>query len=364
MEGIGWFAYETLKRITQQHPEHTFYFIFDRPYNHEFVFAENVKPIVVAPPARHPILWYLWFEWSLPNVLKTIKPDVFVSPEGYLTLRTKVPQINVMHDIAYEHYPETVPWLVKKYYRYFFPKFAHKAKVVATVSEYSRKDLIKYYHIPAEKIQVVYNGINESFHDISEEIKLNTREKWSSGKPYFTFVGGLQPRKNLKRLIDAFIRFKDISHSDFKLLLVGKKAFQSDELEVFSSQSIYAKDIIFTGRVESQQELNNIISASYAMTYVSVFEGFGIPCLEAMKCGTAVMASNTSSMPEVCVDAALYVDPFSVESIADGMVTLAADENLRNNLIEKGKLQSQKFSWQKTSELFWQAIQLSVTSNQ
>ncbi len=366
MEGIGWFAFETLKRITQQHPEHTFYFIFDRPYSNEFVFADNVKPIVISPPARHPILWYLWFEWSLPNVLKVIKPDVFVSPEGYLTLRTDIPQVNVMHDIAYEHYPETVPWLVRKYYRYYFPKFARKAKVVATVSEFSRQDIIKYYQIPAEKIKVVYNGINENFHEVPETEKLQTRQKWSSGKPYFVFVGGLQPRKNLQKLIEAFIIFKERSASDFKLLLVGKSAYKSNELEAFSRQSIYAEDIIFTGRVESQAELNKIISASYAMTYVSVFEGFGIPCLEAMKCGTAVITSNTSSMPEVCGDAALYVDPHNIESIADGLFKLASDKNLREELIVLGKIQSQKFSWQKTADMFYAIIndQLSMINKQ
>lgn len=126
MEGIGWFAYETLKRITQQHPEHHFYFIFDRPYADEFIFADNVTPIIIRPQSRHPVLWYIWFEISVRNLINRLKPDIFVSPEGYLPLRTNIKTLNVIHDIAYEHYPETVPYLVGKYYRYFMPKFAKK----------------------------------------------------------------------------------------------------------------------------------------------------------------------------------------------------------------------------------------------
>ena len=136
LEGIGWFSYETLKRITRAHPEHQFYFLFDRPFDESFVFGSNVTPIVIRPQARHPILFYLWFEKSIPRALKKINPDLFMSTDGYLSLSTTTPSLPVIHDLNFEHYPEQLPFLVRKYYKHYFPRFARKAARIATVSEF------------------------------------------------------------------------------------------------------------------------------------------------------------------------------------------------------------------------------------
>jgi len=360
LEGIGWFAYESLKRMTVQHPEHQFYFIFDRPFNKEFIFSDNITPIVIGPPSRHPILWYIWFNWSLASVIKKIKPDLFFSPDGYICLNSSVKTINVMHDIAYEHYPETVPWLVRMYYKYYFPRFARRANAIATVSEFSKKDIVNQYHVPPAKIKVVYNGCNEAYHPIDEATKESIREKWTGGKPYFIYIGSINPRKNIKNLLVAFDKFKADTKSDAKLLLIGKKMFMGNELENLLETLDSKNDIQFLGRVEDVNEVNDLISASIALAYISVFEGFGIPCLEAMRCGTAVIASNSSSLPEVCGEAGLYVDPLSIESIAGGMQKIAGEPALRQELINKGLEQSQKFSWQKTADLLWGLIEASL----
>jgi glycosyltransferase involved in cell wall biosynthesis len=362
MEGIGWFAFETLKRITVQHPEHHFYFIFDRPYDDSFIFSDNITPLVIGPQSRHPFLWYIWFHWSLALVLRRIKPDLFLSPEGYICLKTNVKTINVMHDIAYEHYPETVPALVKSYYKHFFPMFAKRADRIATVSQYSKNDIVQTYRVSPDKISVVYNGCNEDYQPVSEITKTATRQKWSSGKPYFAYVGSINPRKNIKNLLLAFDAFKIENTSDIKLLLVGKKGFGGDELDKLLSGLNAKTDIHFLGRVEDVQEVKNIISASIALTYISVFEGFGIPCLEAMRCGTAVITSNTSSMPEVCGEAAIYIDPFSVESIKEGMKKITGEPESRQDLITKGFEQAKKFSWQQTADLLWGMVEEVVKS--
>ena len=108
LEGIGWFTFEVVKQLVTNHPEHEFIFLFDRPYDKSFVFAKNVTPVVINPPARHPLLWYWWFEWSVPYALKKHKIDLFFSPDGYLSLKTNVPTVIVMHDLAFEHHPEDV----------------------------------------------------------------------------------------------------------------------------------------------------------------------------------------------------------------------------------------------------------------
>ena len=262
-----------------------------------------------------------------------------------------------MHDIAYEHYPETVPRLVRIYYKYYFPRFAKRADGIATVSNFSKNDIVKQYHLNPTKIKVVYNGCNEAYHPIDEFVKESVREKWTEGKPYFIYIGSINPRKNIGNLLWAFEKYKNDTKSDSKLLLIGKKMFMGNELENILQDLNSRNDIQFLGRLEDVSEVNNLISASIAMTYVSVFEGFGIPCLEAMRCGTAVIASSTSSLPEVCGEAGFYVDPLSIDSIAEGMKKIASDPGLRQVLINKGLEQSSKFSWQKTSELLWELIE-------
>ena len=122
LEGIGWYTFETLSRIVKAHPNHDFYFIFDRAFSKEFVFAKNVHPIVLNPPTRHPILWYIWFEWRLPKLLKQINADVFLSPDGFLSLKSKIPSLAVIHDINFKHYPKNLKFLHRKYYNNFIKK--------------------------------------------------------------------------------------------------------------------------------------------------------------------------------------------------------------------------------------------------
>ncbi len=356
LEGIGWFTYETLKRITQQHPEHDFYFVFDRKFDSSFIFSDNITPIVAAPQARHPFLFYLWFEYSIPKVLKKINPDLFLSPDGYLSLSAKTKSLSVIHDLNFEHYPEDLPFLVRKYYRYFFPKFAKKANRIATVSEYSKMDIIKQYEISKDKIDVVYNGANEIYKKVTNDEKKITLEKYSKNKPYFVFVGALHPRKNLTNLFKAFDKFKKIHSSEIKLLIVGEKKWWTYEMKSIYEQMQFKDDVIFCGRL-SPEELQKVIGSAISMTYVSYFEGFGIPILEAFYCDTPVITSNVTSMPEIAGDAALLVDPFSVDDIVDAMLQISSNNNLRNDLILKARERRKKFTWQKTADRLWMSIE-------
>lgn len=359
LEGIGWFTYETLSRITQKHPEHTFYFLFDRPYHSDFVFSSNVIPIVLHPQARHPILFVLWFEISVTRFLAKLKPDLFLSPDGYLSLSTKTPSLAVIHDLNFEHYPKDLPWIIEKYYRYFFPKFARKATRIATVSNFSKQDIAKTYQIDPSKIDVVYNGSNEGYHPLSEIENESTRAIYTNERPYFVYVGALLPRKNLANLFLAFEQYKQKSGANTVLMIVGEKKWWTPSIENAYSQISDKSGIIFTGRLEPN-ELNKVLSASIALTYVSYFEGFGIPILEAFRCGTAVISANVTSMPEVAGDAAIFVDPFSVCEIADALQKLSENKTFRNDLIQKGTFQLKKFSWDNSAELLWKCIEMTV----
>ncbi|KAB1062142.1 glycosyltransferase family 4 protein [Salibacter halophilus] len=355
LEGIGWFTYETMKRIVKQHPEHEFHFIFDRTYDPDFIFADNVKAHVLSPPARHPFLFYLWFEWRLPSLLRKIKPDVFLSPDGYLSLSSSVKQLAVIHDINFEYYPSFLPLGARIYLKTFFPKFAHKATRIATVSEFSKNDISSQYNIDNSLIDVVYNGASSIYKPVEEDEKKKVKADFTNGSEYFVYVGAIQPRKNITNLMLAFEQFKIESGSDQKLVLVGEKKWWSKRQEETFDSLTYKKDIIFTGRLE-QDELNLILGSAMALTYVSLFEGFGIPILEAMNCDVPVLTSSVTSMPEVAGEAALLVNPFTAESIADGMLELHQKPKLRKELVLKGREQRAFFNWDKTADLMWQSI--------
>ena len=355
LEGIGWFTYETFKRITQQHPEHQFFFIFDRPFSEKFIFSDNVTPLIVGPQARHPFLFYWWFEFSVKRLLQKLKPDLFVSPDGYLSLSSTIKSLAVIHDLNFAHYPKDLPFITRKYYNHFFPAFAKKATRIATVSEFSKQDIISQYQISPEKIDIVYNGASELFKPIDDNIKELTKEKYSKGKPYFIYVGALHPRKNITNLLIAFDEFKKSSLTDVQLLIVGEKYYWTSEMRLAYENMEYGDDVIFTGRLYAEN-LRNVLASALALTYVSYFEGFGIPLIEAMCCNTPVITSNVTSMPEISGGAALLVDPFSTNSIAEAMLKIYKDETLRNKLIEKGKIRSKEFTWQKSADKLWESI--------
>ena len=149
LDGIGWFAYQSLKRITRMHPDVHFIFLFDRPYNEKFIFGNNITPIVLSPPARHPFLYYYWMQFSVKPLLNKLKPDLFLSPDGLLALGAKCKQLPVIHDINFVHYPQDLPFFTRHYYIHFFPKFAAAATRIATVSEFSKKDISTNYKIDA-----------------------------------------------------------------------------------------------------------------------------------------------------------------------------------------------------------------------
>ena len=355
LEGIGWFTFETLIRMTQNHPEHEFIFIFDRPYDPDYIFSDNITPVVIGPQARHPILFYIWFDFQIPKVLKKYKADLFLSPDGYLSLRTKVPQLAVIHDINFVHRPDDLPWLIAKYYNYFFPKFARIAKRIATVSFYSKEDIARSFKIDYDKIDVVYDGINQIFEPLLEKEKTKIRKKYTGGTEYFLFVGALHPRKNVNGLLQAFDAFKGETTNNIKLMIVGGEMHKTGDIFETYENMRFKNDVVFTGRV-STDELHDIFGAALALTFVPFFEGFGIPVVEAMSAGVPVICSNTTSIPEVGGNAVVYADPMKIDQITDAMIKLANDKDLRKDLIEKGFEQKNKFSWDETAHLLWLSV--------
>lgn len=356
LEGIGWFSFETLKRITAAHPEIEFHYIFDGPFSKEFITSSNIHPHLYLPPTRHPKLWHWWLEYSLPFAFSRIKPDLFLSPDGFLSLRSKVPQVPVIHDINFEHRPQDCAKVAADFYRHYFPLFAQKATRIATVSQFSAQDIVNTYGIPADKIDVVYNGYNESYGPVDFEIREQVKKKVSKGKPYFLYVGSINPRKNVVNLLKAYEQFCERQGEVCGLVLAGAVMHENTEEEAYLWEMKHRKMVHFAGRV-SVQELKDLLGSAFALTYVPWFEGFGIPLLEAMAAEIPIITSNTSSLPEVAGEAALYAGPDDTEAIALHMETLWLKPGVRNELIEAGKLKRMQFNWDKSADLLWQTLE-------
>ncbi len=356
LEGMGRFAHETLKIITREHPEHTFVFIFDRKFSDEFIYSSNIIPVKCFPPARHPLLWYGFFEWAIPPVLQKRKADLFFSPDGWLSLRTPVKSLPVIHDLNFFEFPEFIPLVVREYYYSFFPRFIKKAVRIATVSEFTKRDIMHRFDYLNDDIDVVYNGASEGFHPLSSTDQKTIREKYTWGCPYFLHVGLIHPRKNLTSLIEAFDNFRLSVQSDVKLLVVGERKWWTDEMQQALENAEFKNDIIFTGRV-LDKDLSLITASALAMVYVTHFEGFGIPVLEAMQCDIPVITSAVTSLPEVGGDAVLYVDPYDIDSIKSAMLAVYSDTDLRAELISNARKQREKFTWKKTAGLLWNSIE-------
>ena len=354
MEGFGWYTYEVTKRLVEQHPEHQFIFFFDRPYDERFIFGSNVEAVILLPPARHPILFLCWFEIAVKRALKKYKADVFFSPDGYLSLSSNVPQVGVIHDLSFEHYPKDIPFVMRTYLKLFFPRFARKANHIITVSNASKSDIMQSYGILSNKITVAYNGCSTLFKPVDEGVKSKCRDTFSNGKPYFVFVGSIHPRKNVQRLLDAFALYKSRSESDRQLVIVGSAMWKKASFAVAVPDHVKT-EVHFTGHI-GLDELTTIMASAEALTYVPYFEGFGIPLVEAMKCGTPIICGDRTSLPEVAGDAALTCDPFSVESIASAMEVFSSSTELQASLSEKGLERSKLFNWDQSAEIVWDVL--------
>jgi glycosyltransferase involved in cell wall biosynthesis len=294
------------------------------------------------------------------RLLKKHKPDLFLSPDGFLSLRTKTPSVTVIHDLNYEHYPKDITWVERKFYTRYFPRYARKAKRIATVSHYSKQDIIDRYGIESEKIDVTCNGVNEFYLPLEQEEIRAVRENLTGGAPYFIYIGALRPRKNLKTLFVAFDAYrKQHPQAQEKLVIVGNQRWHGEEMKNVYENMEYRNEVIFTGSL-TRENLRLTLGAALALTYVSYFEGFGIPIVEAFQAGVPVITSNITSMPEVAGDAALLIDPFAPTSITNAMQQIATNETLRQNLIEKGHLRQQLYTWDKAAELLWGCVEKAV----
>ncbi len=355
MEGIAVFTWEICRRMAVDHPEDDFFFFFDRTPASEFTSLQNITSVVLAPQARHPLLWKTWFELSIPRALKKHKIDVFFSPEFYLSKSAKIPTVIVTHDLGFLHYPETYKSSHVDYFKSEVPLFLEKANHIIAVSSFTKNEIIHAYDLAVDNITVVGNACRDSFKVLDEASKDDIRKKVTNGHPYMLYLGSVHPRKNLARLVKAFTIFKKETNNPHKLILYGRWAFKNEELKKLIDASPFKADILLSG--DDAIAVEHIVGAATCLVYPSLYEGFGIPIIEAMACGVPVIASDRGAMKEVGGDAACYVDPKNVDSIALALKNVCLETTVdRKKLIENVR----RYSWDESAEKVYGVLNNSI----
>ncbi|MBT8221032.1 MAG: glycosyltransferase family 4 protein [Bacteroidia bacterium] len=344
LDGIGRLSYEVLKRLTQVRPNDKFILVYDRKHSKYFDFGANVEHVVIGPPARHPILWKIWFDYIIPKIIKRYQAECFISLDGFNSLSIDIPSIIFGHDIAPLHYPNHMKWSHRWYCRHYFPLFYRKADFIIANSNFTKHDIVTTLEIDPSKIYVAHSGRNDRFKPISLSQQEEIRAMFTDGEPFFVFTGTISPRKNLERLIDAFNLFKSNHSGQYHLMIIGKRGWKYAAIDEAIKQSAFSTHIHILTDVNDVM-ITKLVASSHAAIYVSLYEGFGLPIIEGMSAHVPVICSDVSSMPEVAGDAAILVDPEDVNDILKAMVSVTTNRILREALIEKGKNQIMKYDW-------------------
>jgi glycosyltransferase involved in cell wall biosynthesis len=352
MAGFGNFIKEITLIWIQKYPAHTFILITDND-NHGIInLPAHVKIIKVGLPAKTPTLWKLWYNVSVPLALKKYKPNIFISTDAMCSTTLSIPQVIVVHDVSYVHMPTLFPKAHVRFFKNNMQRMLQKATVIATVSEHAKRDIATQYQIDFDKISIVYSGIKPLYKPLSvNEIQL-TRDKYAESLPYFLHIGTITPRKNIVNLLKAFSIFKQRQHSSLKMLLVGLVPNSYKQFNNLLSNYKYASDVVLITDA-TDAVLQKILGAAYALVYPSLYEGFGLPPLEAMQAGIPAIVSNNTAMPEICGEAALYVQAEDPNSIYEGLKEIYINESLRDQLIANGSLQHKKYTWDRSAASLW-----------
>jgi glycosyltransferase involved in cell wall biosynthesis len=326
--GVQRFAIELAIRLKKMYP----HFIFVSPNAIFHVdLAKKLEVVTVGNFNSH-----IWEQIELPLFLKSKGSPLLINfcntaPLFYSN------QIVTIHDVIFHLHPEWFSSIFAKWYNYLIPKIAQKAKLVLTVSENAKTDICKYFNVPKESVSVIYNAVNESF-QIPNEDGLKK-------KPYILAVSSLDPRKNFENLIKAYLSLDKI---ELDLIIVGAESASFPKHHLFEEVKNNQK-IKFTGYV-TDEELVRFYQEATLFVYPSLYEGFGIPPLEAMACGTPVIVANNSSLPEVCSDAAIYTNEHDYKDIAQKINLLIENIPLQQDLIQLGLKRVKCFSWDSSAE--------------
>lgn len=325
---------EIVLNLPRNDPGNTYQLYTPKPLSSKYTSSSNVSEVVV-PGTR------FWHTIILPKALKANHLSAFLEPSQTVPLPS-IPTIVIVHDLAWRLFPHAYSAKERLHQHYALSRTAKYAKHIIFVSQSTKNDFNRFYKFPEEKQSVVPLGIDPK--------KFQQKGPQIIKEPYFLYVGRLEERKNVGRIISAYIRWRQNSNNQAKLILAGRPGFGHKKfLGQIEALSKTSRDIIISNYISTDQ-LVNYYQHAKALIFPSLHEGFGLPILEAFAAGTPVITSNTSSLPEVAGGAAILVDPLSESKICDAMNQINSDMQLRQELIAKGYTQLKNFSWEITTK--------------
>ncbi len=336
--GVEWYAYHLIQEFKKIDSENH-YFLYS---NERLSFdlgkcPDNFTEKVLSWPFKK--FWTLGrLSWEM---FSKRKPEVLFVPAHTLPFfSAKKKTVVTIHDIGFEHFPHLYNWSAKIYHKFSIQVIKRLADKIITVSEFCKNDLVENYKIDPKKIVVIYNGYDEQ--------NFFVREKATplAESPYAIFVGRLEEKKNISRLVEAFANYKKKSNSDLKLVLVGSRGFGFEKIQQKIIENNLTTEVIITGWLSTDKYAEALSGAKFFI-FPSLFEGFGIPIIEAMACGVPVACSGTTSLAEIAGDSAFTFDPQSIEEMKGAFEVLEKDENLRGELKARGLIRAKQFSWGK-----------------
>ena len=359
--GIGFCEAGTISAMLKKYPENSYtmeYFCYKNIAN----YAEKLSSFIGTNCKAAPCKWFsdsvyriLWNFIPIPyRIFFNTKPDITHFFNYFIPPGVQGKCIATVHDMAYKVYPETVRFKTKFMLNVSLARSCRRADKIITISEFSKREIMKYLNIDENKIVVVPCGVDHDvFKPQTDNKKIETtKQRYNITRDYFLYLGTLEPRKNIERIIEAYAVLKKEESQAPLLVMAGRKGWLYDSIFQKVKELKLEQDILFTGYIEDS-DAPVLISGATAFLFPSFYEGFGLPPLEAMACGVPVLTSNCASLPEVVGDAAIVVDPYSIDEIMQGMKMLMKDANLRMKLSEKGIKQAKSFTWDKTADIVY-----------
>ena len=359
--GIGYYTEGLVKNVIKQHPENTYLinaFSYKNPKEaKERLSAYKSENTSVKVCRFMPLKIYklIWSVLPVPYcAFFRERADITHFFNYYIPPFVRGKKVTTIHDMTIKAYPETVRLASRVMARLNLRTTCRRATRIITSSEFSKSEIIKYFKVAPEKISVLYSGVDLKVYKPceAESVKEAVKRKYRIEDDYYLYLGTLEPRKNIERLILAYAMLKEKNKNIPKLVIAGKKGWMYDDIFKVVSEKGLEQDVIFTGYVESE-DAPILMSAAVAFVFPSLYEGFGMPPLEAMACGTPVITSDCASLPEVVGDAAILVDPYSVEGIAEALEKLYTDKGLCDTLVKKGLERAKLFTWDKMSAVLY-----------
>ena len=290
--------------------------------------------------------FYKLYKWGIPIPLETFfgSHDLYFFPNFVAYPHLKGKSVVVVHDLTFEKVPQYVDRRNVDFLKKFVPPSVAKADHVVVNCEFTKNELIDAYRVPAERVTVAYPGVDPGvFYPRSEKEKEEVKKKYGIAKPFILYLGTLEPRKNVPAVLKAYASLPN--RRDFNLVLAGKKGWLYEEIFRTVGDLGLEEDVIFTGYVP-EEDRPKLLSAAEVFVYPSFFEGFGMPVVEAQACGTPVIASNTTSLPEAVGDGGVLVDPKNISQLAEALEEVLSSGSLREKLVKKGLANARRFSWE------------------